>query len=98
MENVAHMKRNDDGLGGGTFYHLKEEREVSTTRCQKKGFQSCMQTSRSLKEKVKSEMIPSETQSSATGAKFELQGALCQTGRRWLERADVKPQLRLGSS
>ena len=63
----------------------------------RRGFSlASMPTSRALKEKVNREMIPPDMKSSATGAKFELQDALFHTGRRFLERPDIKSHLRPG--
>ena len=57
-----------------------------------------MPTSRSLKEKVNSEMIPPNMESSETGAKFQLEDAIFHQGERLVERPDISVNLKEGDT
>ena len=55
-----------------------------------------MPASKTLKAKVRKEMIPRDMRSSETGAEFDISDALFHTGQRFLERPDVRQHLKNG--
>ena len=59
---------------------------------------SAMPASNTLKAKVLKEMVPPNMCSSATGAEFQLNDVLFHTGRRFLERPDIKEQVKEGDT
>ena len=59
---------------------------------------SHMPASTTLKAKVNKEMVPPNMSSSETGAEFELTQSLFHTGRRFLERPDIKEHLKEGDT
>ena len=57
-----------------------------------------MPASTTLKAKVRKEMIPSDMSSSETGAEFDISVALFHTGKRFLERPDIRQHLKDGDT
>ena len=65
----------------------------------KRGFDlATMPASSTLRAKVKKEMLPSDMQSSETGAEFDIYAALFHTGQRFLKRPDIQQHLKEGDT
>ena len=65
----------------------------------KRGFNlSKMPGSKGLRKKVKKEMVPPDMSTSETGAEFDISAALFHTGKRFLERPDIKQHLKDGDT
>ena len=65
----------------------------------RRGFDlSKMPSSSTLKAKVKKEMLPPDMASCETGAEFDMTAALFHTGKRFLERPDIRENLKEGDS
>ena len=65
----------------------------------RRGFDlSKMPSSSTLKTKVKKEMLPPDMSSCETGAEFDMTAALFHTGKRFLERDDIRGNLKEGDS
>ena len=63
----------------------------------RRGFDlSKMPSSSTLKAKFKKEMLPPDMSSCETGAQFDMTAALFHTGKRFLERPDVRENLKEG--
>ena len=63
----------------------------------RRGFDlSKMPSSSTLKAKVKKEMLPPDMASCETGAEFDMTAALFHTGKRFLERPDIRENLKEG--